>query len=47
MNPFTENVLELACIEIFESLGYEYRFGPDLAPDGMCAERDKAILMLF
>jgi type I restriction enzyme, R subunit len=39
MNYFTEDVLEQSCIEIFESLGYEYRFGPDLAPDGLSAER--------
>ena len=40
MNYFTEDGLEKSCIEIFESLGYEYQFGPNISPDGMFRERE-------
>jgi len=40
MNYFTEDVLEQSCIEIFESMGYEYKFGPDISMDGDYPERD-------
>ena len=36
---FTESVVEEAAIEYFTSLGYEYRFGPDISPDGDTPER--------
>ena len=39
MNYFTEDVLEQSCIEIFESMGYEYKFGPDISMDGDYPER--------
>lgn len=39
MYRFTEAELERACIEWFEELGYEYRFGPDISPEGDYPER--------
>lgn len=36
---FTEDVLERACIEICQELGYDYQFGPDIACDGGSPER--------
>lgn len=36
---FTEDLLEEAAIEIFGELGYEYKFGPDIAYDGDVPER--------
>ena len=36
---FTEDELEKACISYFEELGYEYVFGPNIAPDGEACER--------
>jgi len=39
MYSFNEAELERACIEWFEELGYEYRFGPDISPEGDYPER--------
>lgn len=36
---FTENLLEEAAIEILRELGYEHKFGPDIAYDGIEPER--------
>jgi len=36
---FTEALLEEAAIEILESLGYGYAFGPDISPRGDAPER--------
>lgn len=36
---FTEDLLEEAAIEIFEELGYDYVFAPDISPDGDLPER--------
>jgi type I restriction enzyme R subunit len=36
---FTEDLLEEAAIEILGELGYEYKFGPDMAYDGDAPER--------
>jgi len=36
---FTESVVEEAAIEYFTKLGYNYRFGPDIAHDGDTPER--------
>jgi len=40
MNFFTEDILEQSCIEIFQSMGYEYQFGPDISKDGDYPERE-------
>jgi len=37
---FTEDLLEEAAIEILGELGYEYKFGPDIAHDGESPERN-------
>lgn len=37
---FTEDLLEQAAIEILTELGYEHRFGPDIAHDGEAPERN-------
>lgn len=37
---FTEDLLEEAAVEILGELGYEYRFGPDIAHDGEGPERE-------
>lgn len=37
---FTESVVEEACLEWLEVLGYEVAFGPNIAPGEMWAERD-------
>lgn len=34
-----EDTIEQACIEWFQELGYDYRFGPDIAPGEILAER--------
>ncbi len=39
LENFTEELLEKAAIEILDELGYEYRFGPDIAYDGEAPER--------
>ncbi|RYL92407.1 type I restriction endonuclease subunit R [Sporolactobacillus sp. THM19-2] len=46
-DSFTEDVLEKACIEICQELGYEYQSGPDIACDGRSPERDdyKGVLL--
>ncbi|SCG82556.1 type I restriction enzyme, R subunit [Proteiniborus sp. DW1] len=36
---FTEELLEQACIEILQDLGYDYVFGPDISCDGDYPER--------
>jgi len=35
-----ENDIELLAVEQLNSLGYEYRYGPDIAPDGEMPERE-------
>lgn len=40
LENFTEDLLEQAAIEIFEELGYNYAFGPDIAFDGNSPERN-------
>lgn len=40
LENFTEDLLEKAAIEIFEELGYNYAFGPDIAFDGNSPERN-------
>lgn len=37
--PFCESQLEEATIEWFQELGYDYIFGPDIAPDATIPER--------
>ncbi len=39
LENFTEDLLEEAAIEILEELGYENKFGPDIAFDGNMLER--------
>jgi len=39
MTHITENHIELLTIERLEALGYEYIYGPDIAPDGETPER--------
>jgi type I restriction enzyme, R subunit len=39
MTHITENHIELLAIERLESLGYEYIYGPDIAPDSETPER--------
>ena len=39
LETFTEDLLEEAAIEILSELGYEHKFGPDIAYDGMSPER--------
>jgi len=39
MSKFTESIVETACLEYFGNLGYQYLPGPDIASDGMFAER--------
>lgn len=39
MSTFTEDELEQAALEWLQELGYEHRFGPDIAPDGSIPER--------
>jgi len=34
-----EDQVEIATVDYFHELGYEYAFGPDIAPDGPAAER--------
>jgi len=40
LSVFTEQQLEEAVIEILQELGYDYLFGPDIAPDGDFPERE-------
>lgn len=39
MSRFNESVVEDAAIEYLQQLGYEYKWGPDIAPDGAHPER--------
>jgi len=36
----TESAIELLAIQRLESLGYQYLYGPEIAPDGHSPERD-------
>ena len=36
---FTESTVEEATLEWFQELGYDYRSGPEIAHDGLFAER--------
>ena len=36
---FTESAVEEATLEWFQELGYDYRPGPEIAHDGLFAER--------
>jgi type I restriction enzyme R subunit len=38
-HPFTESTVEAAVLDWFEAIGYDIRFGPDLAPGEISAER--------
>ena len=40
MTKISENHIELLAIECLETLGYEYVYGPDIAPDGATPERE-------
>ena len=40
MSLIDENLIEETSIEWFEELGYQYVYGPNIAPDGDCPERD-------
>jgi len=40
MTRITKNHNELLAIQLLESLGYKYLFGPEIAPDGYSPERD-------
>ena len=46
LENFTEDLLEQAAIEIFEELGYNYAFGPDMLMMGIVL-KEKIIRMLF
>ena len=39
LDNFTEDKLEEAAIEIFEEMGYEHAYGPDISVDGEYPER--------
>jgi type I restriction enzyme R subunit len=40
-SKITENEIELYCIDLLEKDGYEYLFGPTIAPDGEKPERSR------
>jgi type I restriction enzyme R subunit len=40
MSKITENHIELLAIERLEQLGYDYIYGPDIAPDAVTPERE-------
>lgn len=40
MSRITENIIESFTIELLEKLGYQYLYGPDIAPDAEQPERD-------
>ncbi len=42
-SKITENDIELLCIDLLENTGYEYIFGPTIAPDGEKPERSRWI----
>ena len=39
MTRLTESAIETFAIKLFERLGYEYLYAPDIAPDGAHPER--------
>jgi type I restriction enzyme R subunit len=41
MTKLTESAIELFAIEQFEQLGYQYVYGPSIAPDSETPERDR------
>ena len=41
MERITENAIEKFAIELFERLGYQYVYGPDIAPDSETPERER------
>ena len=41
MTKLTESTIELFAIEQFEQLGYQYVYGPSIAPDSETPERDR------
>jgi type I restriction enzyme R subunit len=47
MRTITENETESICIKYITELGYNYLPGPDISPDGLCAERryDEVVLV--
>jgi len=40
MTRITENIIEEFAIELLEGIGYQYIFGPEIAPDGVTPLRD-------
>lgn len=40
MTRITENIIESFAIKLFEKLGYEYIYAPNIAPDGETPERE-------
>ena len=40
MTKITESTIELLAIELLQNLGYEYIYGPTIAPDGETPERE-------
>ncbi|MDH5542045.1 MAG: type I restriction endonuclease [Nitrospinota bacterium] len=40
MGSLNENTLELATVDYFRTLGYQYAHGPEIAPDGASPERE-------
>ncbi len=41
MNKITESAIEIFAIELFEKLGYQYIYAPDIAPDSETPERER------
>jgi type I restriction enzyme R subunit len=41
MTKLTENAIEEFAIKLFEKLGYNYVYAPDIAPDGENPERSR------
>ncbi len=41
MERMTENEIENFAIELFEKLGYQYVYAPDIAPDSETPERER------
>ena len=41
MNKLTESAIETFAIALFEKLGYQYVYGPDIAPDSETPERER------
>jgi type I restriction enzyme R subunit len=40
-SKITESAIETFAIELFEKLGYQYVYGPDIAPDSETPERER------